>query len=46
LLPNCWRLLKGDTITRDEIDELADVFLVSPYVIEHQVCNHRLASVV
>jgi hypothetical protein len=36
--------LSGELITPDEIDDLALDFQVSPYVIEHQIENHRLAA--
>ena len=35
--------LRGETFTEEEVDEVADVFGVSSYVIRHQIANHHLA---
>lgn len=37
--------ISGNTVTRDEVDELASEFLVSPWVIHHQLENHQIARV-
>ena len=34
------------TVSRDQIDDLAQELAVSIHVIEHQICNHRLATIV
>jgi hypothetical protein len=39
------QLLSGPRTTRDEIAEIAGHFNVSEWLIEHQVQNHRLASI-
>lgn len=39
------RRVRGRTVTLGEIVEIAYEFDVSPYVIEHQITNHRLAAV-
>ena len=36
--------LKDESVTPDEIDDLAVDFNVSAHVIEHQIENHRLAQ--
>ena len=33
----------GDRVSRDEIDDLAHHYDVDPFVIDHQIQNHRLA---
>ena len=35
----------GDRVSRDEIDDLAHHYDVNPFVINHQIQNHRLAWV-
>ena len=35
----------GDRVSRDEIDDLAHHYGVNPFVIDHQIQNHRLAWV-
>lgn len=35
--------LSGQSVAEDEIEEIAPEYGVSPYVIEHQIRNHRLA---
>ncbi|MCC7494152.1 MAG: hypothetical protein IT204_17465 [Fimbriimonadaceae bacterium] len=39
-------LLSGAPVDQDEIDNLAAVFGVSSFVVEHQIRNHRLAPLV
>jgi Zn-dependent peptidase ImmA (M78 family) len=38
--------LSGDDISVEEIEELASDFDVSPFVIEHQIRNHKLAKMI
>ena len=38
--------MSGDVLYEEEIDELAAAFGVSPYVIRHQIENHRLARLI
>ncbi|MCX7048093.1 MAG: hypothetical protein NTX50_21740 [Candidatus Sumerlaeota bacterium] len=38
-------LIKSDMVTTDAIAEIAAHFQVSPYVIEHQVENHQIATI-
>lgn len=38
--------LISDAVYMEDVDELADEFHVSPYVIAHQLENHRLARIV
>lgn len=35
--------LHGETLDEEEIDEVAEIFRVSSYVIRHQIGNHHLA---
>ena len=35
--------LHGETLDEEEVDEVAEVFGVSSYVIRHQIANHHLA---
>lgn len=35
--------LRGETLDEEEIDEVAEIFRVSSYVIRHQIDNHHLA---
>jgi len=35
--------LVGDEVSQEQVGDLAAEFDVSPYVIEHQIQNHRLA---
>lgn len=37
--------LSSDTVTQDELVDLAEKFEVSTYVIEHQIKNHRIAQI-
>jgi Zn-dependent peptidase ImmA (M78 family) len=40
------RQLTGSVVTADEVDDLAERFMVSPLVVRYQLRNHRLAEVV
>jgi len=35
--------LRGETLAEEEVDDVAEVFGVSSYVIRHQIDNHHLA---
>lgn len=37
--------LQGTYVSEERVDEIADEFNVSPYVIRHQLENHKLATV-
>ncbi|KGO32810.1 hypothetical protein JT06_18235 [Desulfobulbus sp. Tol-SR] len=39
------RLTAGE-VSQEDIDDLAGDMGVSPFVVEHQIVNHRLAEVV
>jgi hypothetical protein len=38
--------LQDSVVTEEDVDELATHFVVSTYVIQHQIKNHRLAKLV
>lgn len=40
------RRFSGDTVSQERVEEIADEFAVSEYVIRHQIENHRLGRVV
>jgi Zn-dependent peptidase ImmA (M78 family) len=39
------RQLSGDDISSEEVEELAAVFQVSTFVIDHQIRNHHLGKI-